>query len=440
MRKSSTSRVRLFFLSLLLVLSLFNTSCWDRRELETLSFVLNMGVDQSVVENQYDVVFRIAIPGQLDPRGGKASGTDTMPDGHKLVTVTARSIPEAVSLLGTSIGRKLDFRHLRAVVFGEELAATEGIHYHLDYLEREPQFRRTTYVWINKFGTARDLMLNNLPVIETFMTRYIEGISESMRELGYARPMLLHDIVAEIEEHHVDTVVPLICINPIVEKEVENNQVTPMSTEEYHDEVNKDLIGGETLDHFNRSGGNPLEMIGIAVLQEGVMIEQLSGWESRIYGLLRDNYRYGLWIFDDPEVENRTFAVELYRSRPPNVTIDWNKEDPVTIDIHLFLEGNIRDIQSLEKHVSPDKYTLLEAEVEKIVAEQALELIRKMQALESDPFYFARFVRTQMLYKQEYIALDWKKRFSQAEVTVSAEFNLRRPGMVLQPIIIPEQE
>ncbi|KAB2953369.1 Ger(x)C family spore germination protein [Heliorestis acidaminivorans] len=439
MKIKSSSLPKAIFLSLLLLLTLLNTGCWDRRELESLAFVLTLGIDQSAIDNQYDFTFRIAVPGNLDPRGGKGTSAEEMPDTSKVVTVTARSLPEAISLLRTSIERSLDFRHLRVVIFGEELAYKEGLLFHIDHLERDPHFRRTIYVWINKFGTARDVFLINMPVLEAFVTRYIEGTNESIRETGYARPIILHDLVAETEEHHVDTVIPLICINPIIEEEKKDGKIVPMPTEKYRESV-KDIIGGEQMEHINRSGGNPLEIIGLAVIQEGKMIEQISGWESRVYSLLRDSYRYGTWTFEDPEVENKTFAVELYRSRPPRVEIDWQKEDPVTIDITFFLEGNVRDIQSLEKYISPETYPLLEGVVTKVIAEQTIELISKMQELETDPFYLARFIRTQMLYKQEYIALDWKKRFAQAEVNVTVDFNLRRPGLVIQPMVIPEQE
>ncbi|MBC9785196.1 Ger(x)C family spore germination protein [Heliobacterium chlorum] len=406
------------------------TGCWDNREVETRAFVMTMGVDRSN-DGNLDVIFRIAVPGNISQKGGQGA-QDGIPEVTKPVTVTARSIAEAIGIASANVERRLDFRHLRLVVFGEKLAK-EGLGPHLDVLVRTPQFRRTVYLWVAKEGQARDIFLDNVPLLEKSISRWVEGIERTVVDQGFSRIPTLHEFLIETESKNVSATLPIVGINQLVKSEKEGEKVVPVPTDKYHDKISPltKEPPAKTTEDVPRSGGNPLEFLGIAILHSGKMVEKWSGWDARIFDLLRDRYRRGFWTFTDPSDPTKTFTVELNRSRPPHVSIEWNGDQP-DIFIEVNLEGNIREIESYEPYVTTENIHLLEEEMEQKISQEIVNVVGKAQRKKVDPFYLARFVRTSIPTMQEYDNLDWEPRFSTARVSASANIMIRRPGLQIQ--------
>ncbi|MBC9785715.1 Ger(x)C family spore germination protein [Heliobacterium chlorum] len=405
------------------------TGCWDRNELENLAFVLTMGVDRSI-DNKIDVVMRIAVPGNIGGPTGKTGG-ESITQTTKPITITARTIPEAVSLAEATVERRVDFRHLRVLIFGEEIAK-EGVLPYLDVLERFPQFRRSVYIWVAKEGPARNIFLTAEPVLEKSVSRYVDDVARGVVRYGYTRMPTLHDFLNEVDNHQLNAVLPLVGVNPIVSSEKKDGSVRPLPTDKYHQEIEGNVEpGGKTLRSLPRSGGNPSEFLGIAVMQEGRLIDKWSAWDARIYGLLRDSYRGGIWVFDTPNGKG-PFSVIIRRAQQPKIDVTWEGDKPF-IDIHLFLEGQLLSVLALEPYVSTDRITLLESQVVDSITAETSQLIERAQKEKIDPFYLARSIQMRSLTMQEFDSLDWKNRFSGASVTVHVDFKIRRPGLRIQP-------
>ncbi|MCW2279341.1 Ger(x)C family spore germination protein [Heliophilum fasciatum] len=411
-------------------LTLLLAGCWDRNELEQLAFVLTLGIDRSV-DNQIDVMLRVAVPVGVEAGPGKKAGGGTVSGTTKVLTVTARSVPEAISLAEATIERQIDFRHLRIVVFGEQLAK-EGLLPYLDVFERYHQFRRSTYIWIAKEGAARHIFLTTDPVLEKSVSRYAEDLARLVPQLSFFRMATLHEFINETDSPQVDAVLPIVAVNPIVEREKKENNNAPLPTDEYHQQLPENPEpGGKTLAPLYRSGGNPSEFLGVAVFHQGKLVDKWSGWETRDYSLLRDTYKRSIWVFPSPTGLG-FFSLQLHRTRAPQITIT-DVNDVPHIDIALSLEGNLLGIQSLEPYVSSDKIADLEAYAAGQIQSQIAALIQKAQRQKVDPFYFVRFLRTKMLTMKELDELNWREHFAQATVTVAVDIKIRRPGLRIQP-------
>ncbi|WP_170292127.1 Ger(x)C family spore germination protein [Heliobacterium mobile] len=419
-------KVSCLLISVLLLLVM--SGCSSERELERTAFVLTMGIDKGE-DGNLDVVFRVAIPRSMDIRAG--GETTTLQETTKPITITARSISEAISLASTNVERKLDFRHLRIVLFGEELAR-EGLVFHqIDTLERNPEFRRTTYMLLTE-GPAREIFLSTRPVLERSVSRYVDGIMQNMREQGYSRPITLHEFVSEIETYHVDPVLPMLKNNPMVLTEKSDSKIKPMPEAEYKQrEAGKTEPGGKTTESLTRSGGNPSEFIGIGIFHQGKLMDKWSGWEANAYNLLRDTYHRAIWTFDDP-IGKYTYAVELSKSRSPEVNIHWQDETP-QISVDLYLDGDLLSLQSLEPYVNPDGLATIENNAATIIEKEVLQVIAKAQGMKIDPFFLSRYVRMHMTYIQDLQALNWREEFSRAQVNVHVNVKIRRPGLRIQP-------
>ncbi|MCW2279339.1 Ger(x)C family spore germination protein [Heliophilum fasciatum] len=427
--KSTGPRRRRFFLLSLGCLAFLLTGCWDRHELEQLAFVVTMVVDRSV-GNQIDLSMRIAVPSGLQASGDRGTSKQGIAQTSQMITVTARSLPEAIALAEATVERALDFRHLRVVAFGEPLAR-EGLLPYLDTLERYRQFRRTIYIWVAKEGSGRRLFLENAPVLEKNSSAFIDDLARTATRIGYSRMPTLHEFLNETDHPHCDSVIALIGIAPLVESE-RKNQGQPVPTEKYHQQLPPHPEpGGTTLAPLARSGGNPVEFLGVGLFQKGKMIDQWSGQETRLYNLLKDTYRIGLWNFDSPTAPG-PISLQIRRVRPIKIGLTGSEKFP-HMDIALSLEGEFVSLQSLEQYVSTERISAVESFVTAVLQEELLALIHKAQKAKADPFDLVRYLQRRMLTMQEFDALPWRERFAQATVTVSVDFKIRRTGLRIQP-------
>ncbi|HYF91643.1 MAG TPA: Ger(x)C family spore germination protein [Symbiobacteriaceae bacterium] len=140
-------RMAAVLLALLMTLS----GCWSRRELTEVSFAGLMGVDWA--EGQYLITLNIWLPGR---QGGERGGGGT--PGHKVMTVTERgpSPDGALAKLDQVLPRSLTLAHVRAVIFGEEMAR-KGIGPVMDFLLRSVEIRPNAFVGIAS-GSAFELL------------------------------------------------------------------------------------------------------------------------------------------------------------------------------------------------------------------------------------------------------------------------------------------
>ncbi|MBC9786637.1 Ger(x)C family spore germination protein [Heliobacterium chlorum] len=418
------------------ILLLLCAGCWDNRELEQQIFVQSMGVDKGLNGN-VDVTFRLAVPRAFGT-SAQAPSTKNVGESTKNITISARSILEAMTLADVVTERTLNYRHIRAITFGEQIAR-EGLSHHLDAFVRFPEFRRSVYFFIAKGTTAQTVIKTANPVVETSVSRYIEGLVRNANRMGFVRMVTLHEFLVETEQPNVNVVLPLIITNPIVASEKDGSSKSLTSLPELHQKSSSEMIeapGASKVTPLSRAGGNSSEFIGLAVFKGGKMIDDWSGWDSMVYGLLRGTYKRGVWTFQHPN-NKYTFSMEIKPSRKENVVVEWSDNQAV-LNVDLKLEANVLELQSLEQHVSPEDKPVLEQTMNDVIRERTEKLISKAQADGVDPMYFARFIRTQMFTTDEYENLNWLEWFAKAKVNVTVETKIRRPGLQIQPPILRE--
>ena len=91
----------------MVLLAMSNSGCWDLRELENIGFISVLGIDKGPVGTLL-VTADITIPRKL-PGGGEKGG-----DGGTSLSTTLRanSIPTALNLMNSHLGRELSLMHM----------------------------------------------------------------------------------------------------------------------------------------------------------------------------------------------------------------------------------------------------------------------------------------------------------------------------------------
>lgn len=134
-------------LSIIIVLSILLTGCWDMIEPEKMGLVTLIGIDSSDGEIKV-LVHEMAQQKQSSSTQGSGDGSTPT----KLHEATAPTIAEAIQKISASDFRRLFFSHIRAVILSEELVSSEGLISIIDFFERNPEIRSTTWLLIAKEG------------------------------------------------------------------------------------------------------------------------------------------------------------------------------------------------------------------------------------------------------------------------------------------------
>ncbi|HWI50394.1 MAG TPA: Ger(x)C family spore germination protein, partial [Rummeliibacillus sp.] len=150
----------------LLILSLFLTGCWDRRELNELGITMAIGIDK--VEDEYQITTQVVVPSEISMK------TSTGRSPVTLFQAKGKTVYEALRKISKISPRKIYAGHLRMLVLGEDLAE-EGIAKSLDLLSRNWELRSDFFVVIAKDMTAGEVLnvttpIENIPANKMFST------------------------------------------------------------------------------------------------------------------------------------------------------------------------------------------------------------------------------------------------------------------------------
>ncbi|WP_231571157.1 Ger(x)C family spore germination protein [Gordoniibacillus kamchatkensis] len=180
MERTRRTQARLLLVFVLAVPLL--SGCWDRQEIEQRAVVLGVGIDvaseQTVNKNEGEVshlrgsfpepetgnirvTMQIAVPGRipLGPGvsgsgggGGGAGGQNTV----WVVDGFGQTINDALNNMQQSVALPLFYGHLRVIVISEAVAK-KGIQNLNDFLRRNPEIRRMTWMVVSR-GKAAEVM------------------------------------------------------------------------------------------------------------------------------------------------------------------------------------------------------------------------------------------------------------------------------------------
>lgn len=144
-------------LIILIIISLFTTtSCWNSRELNELAFVTALAIDMGPEPQTINLTCQIFVPVEIQGGSGQPEGSTGSSKPYYNVTASGQTVFEAIRKISQMIDRRLYFPHLQVLIFSEDIAKT-GLSQYLDLMNRDPEFRRSSYLLICQ-GKAMDIL------------------------------------------------------------------------------------------------------------------------------------------------------------------------------------------------------------------------------------------------------------------------------------------
>ncbi|HBI55824.1 MAG TPA: hypothetical protein DDY38_03230, partial [Firmicutes bacterium] len=194
-----TMKKRIDILISILIVALLISGCWSRREMESLVYILVLGIDQGENGN-FKIYAQVGKPNQSTGGGGEQPVFQTL-------TAEGRDMSEAVADLFLKSSKTPDLSHLQLLIFSNKLAAN-GIQQVLDFLRRDFSIRENIRVAVAAVN-IEDLLkieekLGNQPAMAIINQFLINTQRSTVVQAEFK------DLVSQMLEPDLQAVLPMI--------------------------------------------------------------------------------------------------------------------------------------------------------------------------------------------------------------------------------------
>lgn len=311
----------------------------------------------------------------------------------KVMTSIANTTKGVRQRINLESNKKIVSGQLRIVLFGEE-TAKNGLFSLIDSISRDPEIGSNLYILVTK-GEANSLL--------SYEYQDIRNVGTFLYE------MMEHNINGEQ------------IISPTLH-EFNNNYYS-----EYKDPI---------VPYLAREG-EELKITGAAIFNRDKMVGTLSAQETFYIKIMRDRFKSGTFevtvkkeeiqpFIKGKKVEKDVFFV--FDNLASKTKIELKNRDIPEFEIKLEINSRMLEL-SEEFDLTADVLTRIEDEIEKIIAVEVENLMKKLQKHNSDPIGFGKVyngaVRGSAISKEEWIEI-----YSKAKFDVKVNMRIHRTGML----------
>ncbi|MGM0884952.1 MAG: Ger(x)C family spore germination protein [Bacillota bacterium] len=388
------------FLMLMILCMLPLAGCWNYREMNELAIALAMGVDKTG-EDKYQFSFQVV--NARDISGIKATGRIPV----NVFTGTGKTLLEAVRKTSQKVPRRINTQHMRIFVIGEALAR-EGIEEVFDLMERDPEPRLTTRVFVARNSDAATI-LKTVTAVESIPANAILGkIKISGRVLAESYEVEMDDVIRGLLTKGGGPVISGIRHVGKVEagEKISNVEQTELQTD--------------------------LFTSGMALFKKG----KLAGWVKgdRARGISWINNKMKSTIINlDCETKKDAIAIEILRSHSKIKAVVQGERPLIRIHIkEIGIVGEVMCPVDLNKSAEIRKLEqLLNEETEQNV----MAAVKTAQKLKTDVLGFGAAVERANPKAWKKMEKEWDRIFATSKVEVHVESTIRRTGMISKPFL-----
>jgi spore germination protein KC len=410
---------KVLLIILIILASIFLTSCWNSRELNTLGIVIMIGVD---LEDD-EILLTAEI---INPTSAEKIVNIPMQNRVRYVQGTGDSISDAIRNITLELDRRIVLSHNKVFIIGEEFAK-RGIVDFLDFLQRNNEHRETSYFLVARDSKAYEVMgvnggINNIP------GGYLLELVENYKYNGKTRSLTMNEFFKYYYDKSIQPVLG------VVKKE-----------KRY--EINKTSSISKNVDYF-------LNVEGGAVFNKEKLIGYYTGKEMIGFNIIVDKIKGGIVTFETPD----GYLKHLSTATPPiegDVSSTKAKEYGVTsieilssktkknieiVDgkVHLKMKVNIKgglaeetgDVEISNREVIEAVEEACSEEIKK----QIESVLKKAQKeFKQDTFSIGTLFHRKYPEEWRRISDNWNNIFSEMDYTINVETKIIRIGLVNTP-------
>lgn len=385
--------------AVLILLTLFQTGCWDMREINEIGIVEAVGIDFSSDANKYVITVQVVNPEESDSSNKKGGSSGSFWVG----SAEGSTIFEAVRNLGRISSRRITWSHNSFVILGESFVEND-ITPAIDFFTHNPELRMKTTVAVSK-GNAKEYIASKAGL------ENLTGIS--LANMGRF------------------SVLPAVSIK---------SEMLTLNSEFSSDYSQLLIMGVNFRKSVLPSDNNTIVLEGAAVFKKNKMIGWLSPEETRgLAWVLNNNKGTVVTLFDintavDSNIQHKNVSIET-KNVKTKVTSKIKDGIPY-ITISIKGNGNIVEQDGTTKLSITEFEKGIEASLNKEITREIEIGVDKVQKYyESDVLGFAQTVRVQNNDAwQGGLKDEWQKTFPLIPVKIDVYISVNSNTVKQQPL------
>ncbi|WP_062107290.1 Ger(x)C family spore germination protein [Bacillus niameyensis] len=383
----------------------FLSGCWDSIDIEKRGTVLAIAIDKVETDENEDyithfpksqigsademirITAQVSVPGRI-PLGPESTGGGEDQEPVWVLDAIGHTLEDALFNLQQELADELFLGHLRIIVISEEVAK-EGIERFNDYLRRQPEVRRTTWLVVSKERAADYMEI--APKLERVPALYLKSMVQKGVDLGKFPYDDIGIFWRALSSKGQDGYLPYLQI-----KDKENVQIK-----------------------------------GLAYFKENKMLGTIDPIEIGLFMAVIGESEGGYGSFIKiPDAEEMVLVEAVKRKSRIKTTIKDGKPE---IHIKVRYESEIGEKTNEKTPINDSKII---RKIEQVASEETKNslnrLIKKMQEEGTDIFGFGEYVRAkQPRFWNETVKTKetWNSIFKDINVHVEMDTHIRRVGM-----------
>lgn len=403
------------------------SGCYDRREVDDLTYVIAIGFDKGTV-NPLKMTVQYAIPlamgSSSDGGGGGGGGTGSL----STVTIEAPTIYSGLNMLNNFIGKQLYMSHAKVAVFSEEIAKSGKMHDYIHAMVRVREFRPNMNIVVSRSG-AEDYIASIKPIQEADPAKYYELKFSTHEYTGLTANTQLNTFYNAQESEDEQAVATLVGVGDYeTSKDIDASKSTAAGKGR-----DRPLMGDYLAGDIPKAGDIKGETLGLAVFAGTKMTGELDGQEATMYLLASGQFKQAFLTFPDPEVKDSYVILNVRPSRMPRYGISLAGGKP-DITLGIKLEADFLSIQSGNNY-EESRLVEFEDSAEQFLKNEIVRLLnRTSKELHSDVIGFGRHARGQFLLWEDWIKYDWLRKYESASFHVNVDLKIRRSGLMIRSL------
>jgi len=375
---------KLCLLTMMTLVSLSLTGCWDRTDIERYAFILGIGIDKGEKDGIV-VTYQIALPQGIMAAGQGGGGGESTVE----IKVDAVNKKNADQKLLSKTNQIPNYSHLQVIVFGEKLSK-EGIREHLDFFLREPEMRHLTKVLISRGDSEKVFKVK--PKNGDSTSQYISEMLEQTQRFSLSVPK------------YVDL--------GMLQRKLAHPSDLLLSKVSKIDDM--------------------LSVEGGAVVKEDKFIGWIDSKQAIGYKLLKDNVNWGVIDISIGADKKDRVSFQIIGSQTKVQPMLKPKEKKFIFSVKLTIEGDVVEVgQDMFKAFDANFVKNVEKQAENEVENLCLGVFEKLQkSFKADALGLCEVVANHYPTFWDKHKHEWKEYFLRSELKLNVDVSVRRIGLI----------
>lgn len=439
--KLSTSKISILFF--LLIIISFLTACFDASEIDDEVYPLFLGFDKG---DDNSLILTVQYPVYTENGAGMSLESDEKDDEQgideggvalgdtNIHSIETANILQGIDMLGMIISRRISLKHVKAIVFSEEISR-DGIKEYLSTLIRFRETRQNMQIIVSK-SKAKEFILGYRTGIGDSLSKSIELMITQSDNTGYFAQKEFKDFYFNIISPYSSAFAGYGSTENRDNKDYDQSE-SGDDNQVFNDDLTKEKESILKPEVKFEPGELPLKLgqerqfAGTAIFKGDKMLGTLNPDETKYFKMICGRFTRGFITFKDPNDNQKAIIIDSRLGRPVDVSTSLNGNKAL-ININLEIEGDLNSIQSRINYEDVKLIDSLRKKMQKNIEQNAMAVIKKLQKqYNSDIFGFGEKLARNFQTIQDFEKFDWGNNFKHAKINLDVNVHLRRTGLII---------